>query len=493
MTEPTRICVSVVGESTDAMLGQMAQAAPHADILELRLDRVVNPDIARLINARTRPVIATNRPVREGGQFRGSEEERVALLQQAAELGAEYVDIELDSAHRLRAPSSCQRIVSHHDFERTPADLQAIYERLVAAGADIAKIAVMATDIRDNLRVFDLLRSASRPVIALCMGELGRISRILAPKFGAWGVFASVAPGQEAAPGQIAAAELRKLYRFSHISAKTDIYGLIADPIAHSLSPHIQNAAFEAAGVDAVYVPFKVEGSPAAFLRDFRALGVRGYSVTIPHKEAVMPAMDVIEPLAARIGAVNTIVDTGERFLGSNTDYRGALDALESALGGKDTLRGCTVAILGAGGAGRALALGARDRGARVTILNRTHDRGLRLANEIGCEARPLAEFADMPAPDVLINTTRAGMWPDVEETPVAAQALQPKTFVYDSIYNPIQTRLLREAAERGCRTLSGVDWFIGQGAAQFELWTGQSAPREVMRRAMLEALGVLS
>jgi 3-dehydroquinate dehydratase/shikimate dehydrogenase len=354
----------------------------------------------------------------------------------------------------------------------------------------VAKVAVMATDIRDNLRLFDAMRRSPLPTIGIAIGELGVISRVLAPRFGGFLTFASLATGRESAPGQLTAAEMRATYRFDRIGPETAIYGLIADPVAHSMSPAIHNAAFDHVGLDAVYALFKVESDPVGFVRDFEALGVRGYSVSIPHKEAVLPAVDESEPLVKRIGALNTIVFRGGRRFGYNTDYSGALQALEDAVGGETPLRGRRVAILGAGGAARALVFGALDRGARVTILNRTHDRAARLAEEAGCEAHPLADFASLPPPDVLINTTSVGMWPEVDDTPVPASNLSPGTFVYDCVFNPLDTRLLREARERGCRTLNGVDWFIGQGAAQFELWTGRPAPREVMRRAMIQGLG---
>ena len=490
MARESLICVSIAAASNEEMLAEMVRLAPEADLLELRIDGIPAPDLKRLLANRPRPVIVTNRPARECGAYQGPEDKRVALLQDAVNLGAEYVDVELDSADRIQRRGATKLIVSYHNFDVTPANLEAIYSSITQSNADIVKVAVMANDIRDNLRVFDLMRSAVIPTIGICMGEIGRISRILAPKFRGHLMFAAVAQGRESGPGQLTAAELRDIYRFDRIGPETAIYGLIADPVGHSLSPHIHNAAFDALGMDAVYVPFKVEGDPGSFVRDFQALDVRGYSVTIPHKQAIMDAMDEVEPLALRIGAMNTIVVRDGRLFGSNTDYSGALDALERALGGAEPLRGKRVAILGAGGAARALAFGAQDRGALVTICNRTHERGVRLAEDIGCAARPLAEFGGLsPAPEILINTTRVGMWPEVDAVIVPPSEIKPEMFVYDAVYNPVETRLIREAAAIGCRTLGGVDWFIGQGVAQFELWTGRPAPRDVMRRAMLQAL----
>ena len=490
MPSRTQVCVSIPGADNEAMLAEMARVAPEADLIEMRIDETRDVDLELLLEKRPRPVIVTNRPARERGKFQGTEDERIALLQRAVDLGAEHIDVELDVADRIQRRGATRIIVSYHNFDEAPSNLESIYDGIVGAGADIAKIAVMANDIRDNLRIFDILRGAPIPTIGICMGELGRISRILAPKFGAYLMFASVGVGRESGPGQLTASELRGLYRFDRIGPDTAVCGLIAKPIGHSLSPHIHNAAFDAADIDAVYVPFLVQGAPADFVRDFRALGALGYSVTIPHKQAVIAAMDEVEPLVERIGAMNTVVARGGKFYGYNTDYSGALGALEKTLGGSDPLRGKRVAILGAGGAGRALAFGATDRDARVTVCNRTHARGVGLAKEVGCSAHPLAEFADLsPKPEIIINTTRVGMWPEVNETPVPAETLDAGVFVYDCVYNPVETKLLREAKARGCPTLGGVDWFVAQGAAQFERWFGVDAPRDVMRRAMVEAL----
>ena len=490
MPNDTLICVSITAGSLGEMLAEMARAAPEADLLELRVDGTPGVDIERLLANRPKPVIVTNRPERERGGFRGEESDRVAVLQRAIDLGADYVDVELDAVHHIRRHGRSKLIVSYHNFDCTPANLEDLYASIAESGADIVKMAVMANDIRDNLRIFELMRAAVLPTIGICMGELGRISRILAPKFRGFLMFAAPDEGRESAPGQLTAGQLRRTYRFERIRPETTVYGLIANPAAHSLSPHIQNAGFDALDLNAVYVPFKVEGDPCVFLRDFEALGVGGYSVTIPHKEAVIAGMDEVEPLARRIGAVNTIAVRDGRFLGSNTDYSGALDALEQAMGGEAPLDGTPVAVLGAGGAARALVFGLVDRGAEVAVCNRTHERAERLARDAGCVAAPLDEFSALgPAPRVVINTTRVGMWPEVDASILPAESLRPEMFVYDAVYNPLETRLLREAREAGCRTLGGVDWFIGQGAAQFELWTGRPAPREAMRAAMVEAL----
>lgn len=474
------ICVPVTGKSVPEVREQMAAAAKVADLVELRMDYMPGLALRALLENRPCPVIVTNRPLREGGAFAGAEADRVALLNEAVTLHAEYVDIEADSIVRIKRGPGTKFIVSHHDFERLPDNLEEIHSRIADSGADIVKIACMVRDIRENLRIFSLLRNSARPTILIGMGELGLVSRILGRKFGNVLTFGSLAHGKESAPGQITAQELRELYRYKKIGPGTDIYGVIANPVSHSMSPAIHNAAFEAAGIDAVYVPFKVEGDPVDFVRAYHTIGVRGYSVTLPHKERIIAAMDETDNLVKRIGALNTVVNRHGKLCGTNTDVSGAIGALEE-LG---PLRGKKALLIGAGGAARAVAYGLIDRGAQVIIANRTLERGAKLAAEIGCEFCPLAE-ADSIRADVLINTTSVGMKPHTDEMPVRANALRAGMIVFDAVYNPPETRLLREAAALGCRTISGVEWFVRQAAAQFELWTGTPAPRAVMERVV--------
>ena len=484
------ICIPIPAKTNEAAVTQLATVRDGGHLAELRIDFIHDPDLPRLLAAADGPVIVTNRPTWEGGRFEGSEEARLALLNQAVDLGADYVDIELRAAARLPRRGRTKRIVSYHNFEETPANLAAIHDELVKAGADIAKVTVMANDITDNLRIFDLLKHAQIPTIGLCMGERGLISRILSPKFGGFLTFASAEAGRESAPGQPSVRELRDLYRYDAISASTDIYGVVANPVRHSMSPAMLNAAFGAAGVDAVYVPFLAE-DVVDFVHAFRAIDVKGYSVTIPHKEAVIAAMDEVDELVTQIGAMNTVHTRGGKLFGANTDWQGATRSLEAAMGGEVEcpLKGKRVVILGAGGAARAVAFGLKSRGAQVTVVNRTHQRGVKLAQDVGCECRPRDELAELEI-DVLVNTTSVGMHPNVDETPAPSEVLKPDMVVLDAVYNPLETRLLREAAQAGCRTANGLGWFVNQGAAQFELWTGKDAPLCVMERVLRERLG---
>jgi len=478
------ICASITATDTKSAIAEMDEAARDADIIEVRFDYIRDPDPSAFVRRRVKPLIATNRSVRDKGKCTAPERDRLGLLTRAAQAGFDYVDVELDSITAFKRAGTAKVIVSHHDFERTPPDLASMHRRLSEAGADVVKLAVFANDIRDNLAVFDLLRGTGIPTIALCMGELGQISRILAPKFGGFLTYGSVAAGKEAAPGQLTVRDLRRLYRLPQMTADTKIYGVIANPVAHSMSPAIHNAAFDDRKLNAVYLPFKVE-DVVEFIEEFKRLDVQGYSVTIPHKQAAIQAMDSVDDFVRDIGALNTVVNRDGKLLGYNTDCLAAISSLEAAMGGDETcLNGKRVVMLGAGGAARAIAFGLKSRGARLTILNRTVERGRRLAEEVGCKWGGLDQLPLLKM-DVLINTTSVGMHPNTDATPAPADVLREGMVVFDIVYNPIETRLLREARERGCITVDGVRMFVDQAAAQFRLWTGMPAAVALMRQVV--------
>ncbi|MFW6107522.1 MAG: shikimate dehydrogenase [bacterium] len=483
----TLLCVSLTCPTVEEALSVLH--APHRafDLAEVRLDYLHEPDLRRLLEARPCPLIVTNRPEREGGRWHGDEARRLELLAQADALGADFIDVERDALPRFSRRGHARLIVSHHDHQRTPPDLEAIAREIESSEADIVKVATMAASPLDTLRVLRILQAARKPTIALTMGEHGLASRVLGPKFRAFLVFASLATGREAAPGQAPADELLGLYRFRHVGPATRVYGVIANPVAHSMSPAIHNAAFREQGIDAVYLPFRVD-DPATFLPAYDELPVEGYSVTIPHKQAVLPLLHEVQPLARRIGAVNTVVRRDGRLCGSNTDWSAAVGAIESGLAEGQTLEGRRVLLLGAGGAARAIAFGLAERGCQVTIANRTHERGIQLAADVGCQAVPLEDLGSVDY-DILVNATSVGMHPHVGDTPIAADLLRPEALVFDSVYNPAHTRLLREARAAGCRTVDGIEMFVRQAVEQFELWTGAPAPREAMRRVVLDRL----
>jgi 3-dehydroquinate dehydratase/shikimate dehydrogenase len=494
------ICVSLMPRSTDEALRHLDRLASdkrpilseakggESVAVELRLDAMEAPDLPRLLARPPCPLILTCRPKREGGLYDGPEQPRLELLRQAARLGAQYIDIEHDAFQALGPVAPSKRIVSYHNFKQTPPDLDAVHATLVRLGADVVKFAVTANHILDTVPVLRLLRDARTPTIALSMGPRGLLTRILAPKFGSFLTYASFdSGGPEAGPGQLSLSEMLDLYRVHRIGRATRVFGVIADPVAHSLSPRIHNAAFDDAGIDAVYLPLWVEGDPAAFVRAFREFGFDGYSVTIPHKQKVMEAMDEISPLARRIGTINTVVRRPDGSLfGTNTDISAGIASIEAVVG-KGWLRGKRALLLGAGGLGRAMAFALADAGAILTLTDLDPARAESLADEVGAVA--VRSAFRVPRSALLLNCSPVGMHPDVAASPVPAEMLRKDMVVYDAVYNPAETKLLRDARAAGCRTVAGIDHFVRQAVEQFELWTGQSAPVKTMRRVVVEAL----
>ena len=502
------ICIPIVATNLDDAVNDMTEASRFADIIELRLDYMKRPDLKSLLGRRTKPVIVTNRPIREGGKFEGNEDDRLSLLKLAIQLHADFVDVEHDSIQRLRddaaliTPASKTRlIVSYHHFQETPGNITEIYQKLSKSGADIIKIVTSATTIVDNITIYRLLQQAKMPLISFCMGEYGTISRILYKIFGSYVTFASLQKGKESAPGQVNIHDLLNVYRVKSQDKQTAIYGLIGNPVSHSIGPYIHNALFKEVGLNAVYVPFKVD-RVADFIKEFKALDTRGYSVTIPHKESVIGCLDAIDPMAKKIGAVNTVINKDGRLMGYNTDGEAAMKTLECAIEGTShvpsqsqttttnnaLLKGKTVDILGAGGAARAIAFGLKHRGAMVTILNRNYERAQMLARDVGCLAGKPDDFQPLQT-DIIINATPVGMFPAVDDTPIARNKLKPGMVVFDTIYNPLETRLLKEAREQGCTVVGGLPMFARQAAEQFKLWTGQTPSLESIERITCERL----
>jgi shikimate dehydrogenase len=269
------------------------------------------------------------------------------------------------------------------------------------------------------------------------------------------------------------------------IGARTKVCGLIGNPVAHTMSPAMQNAAFEELGLDFVYLAFKVADVGGA-VKGMRALGIRGFGVTVPHKVEVMKYLDEIDPVAHEIGAVNTVVNDDGYLSGYNTDWEGLVRALEPHA----SIENQQVVILGAGGAARAAAFAIRQRGGQVTILNRTVQKAQSLAEEVGGIGGPLSRVESISEADVVINATSVGMHPHVDDTIVEAQHLRPHQVVMDIVYNPLRTRFLREAEERGCVVIPGCEMLVLQGIVQFELWTEVPAPVDLMRAVVREHLG---
>ena len=482
------IILSVTARTVQAAMAEIRSSARYADMIELRLD-LIRPGrgrIGELIRAAHRPVIATCRPRWEGGSFTGSERERARVLEAAARAGARYLDIELQAwpslVPALGAVPVPGLIASVHHFGPRHPRSERVYENLRGVKADVVKYAFMASDIADVLEVQRFLEHArrdARPAIAIAMGPDGELSRILYRKLGSWATYGSPVSGRPSAPGQPTVAELRELYRAHQLGSRTRVFGVVGNPVAQSKGVQIHNRLLY--GDEAVYCRLRVRD-----LRSFMASVaplLAGFSVTIPYKEAILPYLDTIDRHARAIGAANTVVKKRGRFWGTNCDGRGALEAIERTM----RVRGKVVLILGAGGTARAIASEARRRGATVVIAGRTMSRTRRLAREFGARAVPL-ESAGEEAFDILVNATSIGMAPRERATPIRASSLRGKV-VFDAVYNPPHTRLLREARRVGARTVAGTAMFINQAAMQFRLFTGRDPDRGLMERTLKRAL----
>ncbi|XP_028061402.1 bifunctional 3-dehydroquinate dehydratase/shikimate dehydrogenase, chloroplastic-like isoform X1 [Camellia sinensis] len=507
----TLICVPLMADSVDQMLIYMNKAKLNgADLVEVRLDSLksFNPplDIETLIKRCPLPTLFTYRPKWEGGMYDGDESSRLEVLQLAMELGADYIDVELQVIHEFNSsmhgkkPAKCKLIVSSHNYENTPSveDLGNLVVKIQATGADIVKIATTALDITDAARVFQItVHSQVRgvPIIAMVMGERGLMARILCPKFGGYLTFGTLESGIVSAPGQPTMDDLVNLYNIRQIGPDTKVFGIIGKPVGHSKSPILYNEAFKKVGFNGVYLHLLVD-DVANFLQTYSSTDFAGFSCTIPHKEAALKCCDEVDPVAKSIGAVNCIVRKSDgKFFGCNTDYVGAITAIEDALGGLQHVNGMVVSplagklfvVIGAGGAGKALAYGAKAKGAKVVIANRTYERAKEIADTIGGDALSLADLSNFHPEDgmILANTTSIGMQPKVDETPVPKQALKSYALVFDAVYTPKITRLLREAEESGAKIVTGVEMFIGQAYEQFERFTGLPAPKELFGKIM--------
>ncbi len=465
-------------------------------LVELRLDFYSDLSSATLSAALTAvgtECVVTCRHPDEGGKNpKLTDAERLAYLQQAADAGVRYVDIEARTRRGNFRKGRSQLILSFHDFNAVPDEAALTAQWTLMSGdadADVIKIATTPQTMLDGVRLLNLLtnaRDSKRSAIVLGMGEFGFWTRVCGPLFNSPLTYARGEGAPGTAPGQLTWRELDELYRYREIRPGWPVYGVIGNPIGHSLSPLLHNTAFRALKLDGLYLPFKVDCDAAEFVRVFAPLGIRGLSVTIPHKETVGAACTEIDPVAKAIGAVNTLVlKPNGTWFAANTDAFAAAKALEQASG---TLKGKRVLILGAGGAARAVAFGVRELGATVLVANRTRERAETLAREANAQVIDLKELATQKI-DALVNTTPLGMHPKIESSPLEKEQIPQGSIVFDTVYNPLRTRLLNSAAERGCKTVEGWVMFVGQGLRQFELWTGQSAPHELIEHVILNAL----
>jgi 3-dehydroquinate dehydratase/shikimate dehydrogenase len=481
------ICVTLGDGDTTAALARMAELAPVADLFEVRADLLSGVDLAALRAGAPRPLLLTCRALSQGGRREDADPLRRDTLLAGLRLGFDHVDVEhglgLDD---VAAEAGARLVLSHHDLAGTPDDLDGLYASLCAARPAVAKIVVTPRSFADVARLLALAARVRTtgpvPLIALAMGPLGIATRVLAGRYGAPWTYASTAPGREAAPGQLDARTLHGVYRARTISPSTRVYGVLGSDVSRSLSPALHNRAFAERALDAVLVPWSVDDLDA-FWAALPALDLAGFSVTRPYKADVIARLDAVDPEAARMDSVNTVVREGGAWRGFSTDGDGLLAPLRArtALGGR------RVVVLGAGGAARAAASALVAEGARATLLAREPARAADAAGPSGSAHGPLDRLADEPY-DVLVNATPVGQAPRDGETLVPAALLRAGAVVLDMVTTPRETRLLREARAAGCVVIGGHEMLAAQGFRQFELWTGEDAPRDAMRAAVAEA-----
>ena len=462
--------------------------------LELRIDYLedsqeITRSLHELISRLRFPrVVATCRRTGAGGKFSGTVEEQLAVLGNAVRAGCHMVDLEVESLkgrnekELARNLQPARLIVSYHTFRKRER-LEVIYRRLLRSDAAIIKIAAQAHELRDNLKIFKLLRSHGqrRPrLVALAMGPAGIPSRILGLQRGSYLTYASADSKIRIASGQIAADSMRTSYRVEHLNRKTLLYGIVGSHASSSLSPVMQNAALHAKRINAVYVPYEAQRL-VDFLSTAEDLGLEGFSVTMPFKREILKHLDWIDPLAEKIGAVNTVAVRRGKWLGWNTDAAAVVEVLTKRI----RLSGSRALVLGSGGAARAAAHALKKEGANVFISARRNAAGARLAKAIRAQAFPWGSTDSLEV-DAVINATPVGMPPLDHLSPIDLSRLRTRV-VFDMVYHPGnggETRLLTEARRRGLIAISGLEMLVAQGANQFEIWTSQPAPRALMEQA---------
>ena len=490
-----RICIALGLPDVSTLLDHARREAEAGEtFLEFRLDFLDKPSKGAeairgfLDRFPDTLIVATCRRHQNHGKFNGSIEEQLAVLDLAVRNGAYGIDVEIETAevaqerlHQFRGRAHV--VVSYHNFEATPP-MDSVVSRVLRVQADAYKVVTTARKPSDNARVLAAAKSAPKQrLVVLAMGELGFPTRVLSPVFG--GIYTYAAPmlAEGTAAGQVCARSLRHLYRVEKLAKSARIYGVIADPVRHSISPAVHNRAFQSRRVDAVYLPFLV--SPA-HLRDFFVLAAKlplaGFSVTIPHKQKVIRYLDVVEPLAKRIGAVNTVWRKAGKWRGANTDAAGITGPLSRLV----KLRKSSVLIVGNGGAARGAAFALSDAGAKIALVGRNADRVRALSKICGAEALGRDQLNGRHF-DAIVHATPLGMFPHVNECFFNGNI--PAEVVFDMVYNPMETQLVQRARAQGKSVVPGVDMFIEQAVRQFEIWTGESAPRPVMIKAAMEAL----
>jgi 3-dehydroquinate dehydratase/shikimate dehydrogenase len=494
-TRLPRVCVAVTGSDADELIQKAEVLIRDNPFIEFRLDYLAKP-LSAMSHIKTftgyHPhviAIGTCRRTASGGKFKGSIASQLEILEKASASGCQLLDVEIETASHSK-PAQLQRLrskaaltLSHHDFRAT-RNLDQTLEKMVQFPADIYKVVSTATNLHDNVTMMKFLEKNSDKLmlVGMCMGEQGVPSRVLGVRAGSVFTFAALNPDEKTAPGQTTAEELRNTYRIEQIDPATRVYGVAGDPVAHSLSPAIMNAALRRENVNGVYVALH-----AKTLKDLMAcvkdIPIHGLSVTMPYKQAIISHLDNTDSHTTKIGACNTVVRAQDgKLYGFNTDAAGVVRPLEQRI----TIEGAKILILGAGGAARAAVFGLKERGAEVYILNRHAEKGKKLARQARARSAKRSDLKKL-AFDVIINATPVGMG-NTRESPLNADEIKAR-YVFEMVYDPVETRLMKLAKERGAEVIPGIEMFVHQAARQFEIWTGKPAPWDEMLRVATTAL----
>ncbi len=491
-----RICVAVAGSSASELLEKAEAVARDNPFVEFRLDYLKDPASAfpklkGFLGSHTYvTAIGTCRRVANGGKFKGSLASQLDMLAKAGGVGCHLVDIELQSAEAMKATdfeklrAHAGLVLSFHDFKAT-RKLEETFASMKKYPADIYKVVTTATKLHDNVLMMRFLEEASHAnkIVGVCMGEQGIISRVLSLRAGSLFTFGAFSPGEETAPGQVTVKALRDTYRIENVDAATRVYGVAGDPIEHSLSPQMLNAAFRRENLNSMYLALHAK-SLDDLIKCAREIPIHGMSITMPFKQDILSHLDNCEPLCQKVGACNTVIRSQDgKLYGFNTDVAGIVRPLEQRM----HLAGAKILVLGAGGAARAAVFGLRERGANVFILNRTPQTAQKLARESGGKSIKRDDLKKMQF-DVIINATPVGMGNGHGKAILEEREMNAR-IAFDLVYNPVETKFLQMARAKGLAVITGVEMFVQQGARQFEIWTGKPAPAAEMQHVVITEL----
>jgi 3-dehydroquinate dehydratase / shikimate dehydrogenase len=473
-----KYCISICGSTIVETLDQLKIASTKADIIEIRLDKLSEPDLSVFSKFKSIPILLTNRNLSNGGFFAGDEQKRLKVLKEAINFGFDFIDLEYDTDKKeldwfLNNRKKTKIILSYHNFQDTPKNLANIFKKLLAKKPDIIKICTFANKIEDNIPIIKLLENKPKGVdlIIHTMGEKGESSRIMCGLKGNYFTYSSIDSDNRTAPGQISVSKLKSSYRLDRLKNNPKIFGLTGNPVKHSFGYLIHNLAFSKLNFNAVYLNFLVDDLPK-FIESFREY-YSGLSVTIPFKEKILPLLDHIDPVAAKIGAVNTVINRNNKLYGYNTDAFGIYNALRS----KINLKNKTIVVVGNGGSARAALSVLKEETKKIIIIGRDTKKAEKLAIEFGTWFyASLDTISQIGKFDILINTTPVGMFPNISVSPVDKKYVKD-CLVFDMIFNPFETKLLKDAKDNGCKTISGFDMFLFQAEAQFKLFTKKEFP----------------